>query len=265
MDVVDVVRNRSFLVAFAALCLVASPGLAQVNHGDFIGTGVDFRDVTETTQSAGDPAVLWGAPSLGGTGGQLQFFPTVFESNCTPGIGTDTTSSLLTTDIEAQAGVNIETVALVETGDVILIQSPPFGDPSTNGSIAMSGKVTVTETTSGPIMPVEIPFTGTFTPTDTFALPTNFGSSSWSGSMSVDVASVVPLATKVTLESRKSTPYEIGLGWTVKLDREPFVGQAALHAEKQDGSVWQLVGWGPTGSSDDGIHRNSIQMHRRGR
>lgn len=49
-------------------------------------------------------------------------------------------------------------------------------------------------------------------------------------------------ATKVTLESRKSTPYELGLGWTVKLDREPFVGQAALRAERERGSVWRLVG-----------------------
>ena len=44
------------------------------------------------------------------------------------------------------------------------------------------------------------------------------------------------------LDSRKSTPYEIGLGWCVNLDRDPFVGQAALKAEKEHGSVWQLVG-----------------------
>ncbi len=49
-------------------------------------------------------------------------------------------------------------------------------------------------------------------------------------------------STKVILESRKSTPYEIGLGWAVKLERAPFVGQAALAAEKRNGSVWQLVG-----------------------
>ncbi|MFQ5351029.1 MAG: aminomethyltransferase family protein, partial [Thermoanaerobaculia bacterium] len=49
-------------------------------------------------------------------------------------------------------------------------------------------------------------------------------------------------STKVTLESRKSTPYEIGLGWAVKLEREPFLGQAALRAEREKGSVWQLAG-----------------------
>lgn len=44
------------------------------------------------------------------------------------------------------------------------------------------------------------------------------------------------------IESRKSSPYEIGLGWTVKLDREPFIGQAALRAEKRRGSPLSYVG-----------------------
>jgi aminomethyltransferase len=44
------------------------------------------------------------------------------------------------------------------------------------------------------------------------------------------------------IESRKSTPFEIGLGWTVKTERQPFVGQAALRAEKSNGSVWRFVG-----------------------
>jgi aminomethyltransferase len=49
-------------------------------------------------------------------------------------------------------------------------------------------------------------------------------------------------AHQVPLESRKSTPYELGLGWTVELDREPFIGQAALRAEKQRGRARALVG-----------------------
>jgi len=44
------------------------------------------------------------------------------------------------------------------------------------------------------------------------------------------------------IESRKSSPYEIGLGWTVKLEREPFIGQAALRREKANGSRWAFVG-----------------------
>ncbi|MCB9787681.1 MAG: aminomethyl transferase family protein [Deltaproteobacteria bacterium] len=44
------------------------------------------------------------------------------------------------------------------------------------------------------------------------------------------------------IPSQKSTPYEMGLGWTVKLDRPPFVGQAALRREAERGSAWAFVG-----------------------
>ncbi len=49
-------------------------------------------------------------------------------------------------------------------------------------------------------------------------------------------------APKTILESRKSTPYELGLGWMVHLDRGPFVGRDALVAEHENGSAWSLVG-----------------------
>ncbi|MCH7839819.1 MAG: aminomethyl transferase family protein [Planctomycetes bacterium] len=44
------------------------------------------------------------------------------------------------------------------------------------------------------------------------------------------------------IESRKSTPYEAGLGWTVNLDREPFIGQRALKEEKKQGARRKFVG-----------------------
>jgi aminomethyltransferase len=44
------------------------------------------------------------------------------------------------------------------------------------------------------------------------------------------------------IESRMSTPDEAGLGWTVKLDRDPFVGQAALRAERERGPSKAFVG-----------------------
>lgn len=44
------------------------------------------------------------------------------------------------------------------------------------------------------------------------------------------------------IESRKSTPFEIGLGWTIDLEREPFLGQAALKAEVASGPAWAKVG-----------------------
>jgi aminomethyltransferase len=49
-------------------------------------------------------------------------------------------------------------------------------------------------------------------------------------------------ANTCVIESRKSTPYEIGLGWTVDLERDPFIGQDALKAQKATGPAWRFVG-----------------------
>ncbi len=49
-------------------------------------------------------------------------------------------------------------------------------------------------------------------------------------------------ANTCAIEARKSTPYEIGLGWTVDLDRGPFIGQDALRADKEKGPEWSTVG-----------------------
>jgi len=44
------------------------------------------------------------------------------------------------------------------------------------------------------------------------------------------------------IPDQMSTPYELGLGWMVHLDRDPFMGQKALKAEKQNGPKWATVG-----------------------
>lgn len=44
------------------------------------------------------------------------------------------------------------------------------------------------------------------------------------------------------IESQKSSPFELGLGWTVSLNKGNFVGRKALLAEKQHSPVWRFVG-----------------------
>jgi aminomethyltransferase len=44
------------------------------------------------------------------------------------------------------------------------------------------------------------------------------------------------------IPSRKSSPFELGLGWMVALDREPFIGRDALVHETQHGTPRRLVG-----------------------
>ncbi len=49
-------------------------------------------------------------------------------------------------------------------------------------------------------------------------------------------------ALHVLTDDRKSSPYEITLGWTVQLDREPFIGFHALKNEEEKGSSWCITG-----------------------
>jgi len=49
-------------------------------------------------------------------------------------------------------------------------------------------------------------------------------------------------AKKAVYEFEKSSPLELGLGWTVKLDKEFFVGQKALQHEHNQGPAWGTMG-----------------------
>ena len=44
------------------------------------------------------------------------------------------------------------------------------------------------------------------------------------------------------IDLRKSSPFELGLGWTVKLKKKDFIGRKALFQENERGSEWQLRG-----------------------
>ncbi len=57
------------------------------------------------------------------------------------------------------------------------------------------------------------------------------------------------------IEARKSSPYEIGLGWTVQLDRSPFVGQRALQLEARTRSPWRLAGLDIDWSETEALYR----------
>ena len=61
-------------------------------------------------------------------------------------------------------------------------------------------------------------------------------------------------APHVTVEEKKYSPYEIGLDWTVELDREPFVGQAALLKEKKNGGPKRVL----VGLEIDWLHLESL-------
>ena len=49
-------------------------------------------------------------------------------------------------------------------------------------------------------------------------------------------------ARKAHVPAQKSSPYEIGMGWAVDLDKPAFIGRKALVRENESGSHWKLVG-----------------------
>lgn len=44
------------------------------------------------------------------------------------------------------------------------------------------------------------------------------------------------------IENRKSSPYELGLDWAVKLQKKDFIGKQALQKEKAGGPEWEFMG-----------------------
>ncbi len=49
-------------------------------------------------------------------------------------------------------------------------------------------------------------------------------------------------ARQAVIDSRKSSPFELNLGWTVKLDKDFFVGRDALMSAHRHGPSWMLRG-----------------------
>jgi aminomethyltransferase len=49
-------------------------------------------------------------------------------------------------------------------------------------------------------------------------------------------------ARRALIEQQKSSPFELGLGWTVAKEKAPFVGHRALAQERERGSAWALRG-----------------------
>lgn len=59
------------------------------------------------------------------------------------------------------------------------------------------------------------------------------------------------------IESRKSSPFELGLGWTVKMKNNNFIGKDALKKELDRGSEWDFVGIEITWSELENHYRNA--------
>ena len=56
------------------------------------------------------------------------------------------------------------------------------------------------------------------------------------------------------IPDQQSSPYELGLGWTVSETKGPFNGQRALRAEKKRGPAWNFIGLEVEWSSFEKLH-----------
>lgn len=180
-------------LAVALAFAVSSPAFAIETYPDQIGPNYSYTGI-EGNSTFGDPDPLWDAPTL--VGDDLLFFPSNFTASASEGSFDQTGSQLQLMISGNTASDIIETITLTESGDAELVG---LGTAATGTFVSMSGFVTVTETSSGPIAPVVIGFVGDVTPAALLDLATNPGTTLWSAEAVIDVAAVVPNATKVTL------------------------------------------------------------------
>jgi hypothetical protein len=180
--------------ALASVFLLAGAAGATTVYTDVSTPYWLFSGIQESS-TYGDPEPLFDQPL--GSGDQLVFFPPNFVAQSVGG-GIDSTGSHLQLFIEGHApGQFITELNLTEFGDVTL---GGFGGAGGTGAFAsLAGFVTVLEVNNVAIAPIVIGFTGTFTPSDTFVFPADSGTTLWSGTISVDIASVVANATKIHL------------------------------------------------------------------
>ena len=224
------------LLAGAGVLLVAAPSAqALTAYTDVLGPYVNFTGIQESS-SYGDPEPLFDQP-VGGLD-SLLFFPPNFNANSAGG-GIDSTGSQLQLLISTSNPLaTIDQVLIEEFGDATLLG---FGGASTGAQITMSGFLTVQETLSGPIAPVVIPWVGVFTQ-DLFLLPGDSGVTIWSGSALIDVASVVPNATKAFLSFDNDMFAASEASTSSKIQKKVVDGPAVIITVIPEPSTFALLG-----------------------
>jgi hypothetical protein len=216
-------RSLKFIAALAAVVVIAGSAGATTIYTDVVTPYWTYSGIQESS-SYGDAEPLFDQPLASGE--QLVFFPPNFVAQTTGG-GSDATGSQLQLMIEGNSpGQFIQTLNLTEFGDAFIAG---FGGTAATGTFAsMAGFVTVLEVNNAPVAPVVIGFTGTFTPGALLDFPNNFGTTLWSGTVSVDIASVVPNATKIMLSLDNDLFAGSEAGTTAKIQKKVVDGPAVI-------------------------------------
>ena len=157
------------MLAMTMVLLAMTPAytLADVSYGDFAGSTVIYRGVTEAA-TTGDPEPLYGQPTI--TGNTLDFDPTGDFSAFVPqgSVIGDTTDGKLSFTIEAKPGNFITSVSISEFGDYAILAAPSsFTATSISGTLFVTVGDTVL--TQGFVVNPTPPYVGSSPSTPWFA------------------------------------------------------------------------------------------------
>lgn len=179
-----VLVSRAFALA-AALCIGATtPAWATpINHEDFVGNDVAFRDVSE--DSSTDPAELplFGSPTVGGN--SLDFNNISFSA-LAGSDGFDLTDGKLTMTIEALGGGFIDEISLSEAGNYSLFSGGALAKASVSAPVYLD----ILEVDGSSINPVKVRTQMIFSPSGgVFELSTFdwITTAPWTGELTIDV------------------------------------------------------------------------------
>lgn len=131
------------LLAILAVCLNASDSLAG---------SVTFSQITQSTQTPGDPPNLYGAANTS-TPNQLLFpAPSAFAATAIGAGGADITDGLLSFLVDADPMTWVTSINWDEQGTWSLIESiPNFATVATNVRNRLQGFITITEVNDAPV------------------------------------------------------------------------------------------------------------------
>jgi hypothetical protein len=239
---VVVARNlqRAASCALAIGFCAGTSSAAPINYGDFVGTTVTYKMVTEDSNS-GDTPPLFGAPSI--SGDSLDFNPVGFGAS-TSGGGVDVTDGNLVFMVEAKPGNGILNIQISEFGDTTLAG---FGTNATFTSVTMNGILNISHVDFVGINVITIPISITnFSPSGgTYGLGTDGGggplfNAIWSGSTLIDLTTGNPVVA-AALAARGIVPTigvtKISVNFDNTLMALSQVGTSALIAKKDNGVI----------------------------
>jgi PEP-CTERM motif len=186
---------QSAALSAAVLAVLLSSVVARsapINYGTFLGNTVDYIDVTEDANSAGDSPPLFGTPSI--SGDSLDFDPVGFSASTSGALGNDHTDGNIKFMVASHVGYAINNIQLAEAGDTTLLG---FGTDATFTGVTGLGQIDISEVDGAGINTITMPFALNFTPSGgTYGLLTDGGggplfNTNWSGFLAIDVNQIL--------------------------------------------------------------------------